>query len=261
MVGEAEKHLRAAVETGLDVGVRGLSLEARRAKVDELDGGAAGRAEQHILGLEIAMDSVLPAEEAERVEDLDAEPADQRQRDTHKAIVLEEFVQIGREQLQHDAEVASEGEVLEHAHYVGLVVWVTVAQMREDLRLGSGPGSGSDSGSNYGSGYGSSYDAGYGSGEGEDLRFDEGLLVEPLLIADDLDRDHLLSLVVVGTHHLPERAFANHIDDLIAAMARGCRTSDNWVMGCWRRAHVNGEGRGMCMLVEQTIVRDDLHVK
>lgn len=50
---------------------------AGRAEVDELDRGLLQRAEQDVLGLEVAVDEASFVEDGERVEELRCEDADQ----------------------------------------------------------------------------------------------------------------------------------------------------------------------------------------
>lgn len=50
----------------------------------------------------------------------------------------------------------------------------------------------------------------------ENLDLDESLMVEALLVPDDLDSDHIASLMISAPEHLAERAFAERIDYLEA---------------------------------------------
>lgn len=50
----------------------------------------------------------------------------------------------------------------------------------------------------------------------EHLDLDERLVMEPLLVADDLDGHHLARLVIAALEHLSEGALAEHVDDLVA---------------------------------------------
>lgn len=46
--------------------------------------------------------------------------------------------------------------------------------------------------------------------------FDQRLVVEALLVADDLDGDMLADFVVEGAHHLAEAALADDLEDFVA---------------------------------------------
>ena len=50
----------------------------------------------------------------------------------------------------------------------------------------------------------------------EDVHLDLGLLVKPLLITNDFERDHTASLVVVALDDLAKRPFAERRHDLVA---------------------------------------------
>jgi hypothetical protein len=50
----------------------------------------------------------------------------------------------------------------------------------------------------------------------EHLDLDERLVMEPLLVANDLDGDHVARLVIAALEHLSERALAEDVDDLVA---------------------------------------------
>ena len=55
----------------MDVGVEPLGDEAGGPKVDDLDRGLVGRAEEDVFGLEVAMNNVLFAEKFEGVGQLE----------------------------------------------------------------------------------------------------------------------------------------------------------------------------------------------
>ena len=80
--------------------------------------------------------------------------------------------QVDREALECDTQVVPEVEVVQRLDHVVLLLRVVVAQVLQQLHL------------------------------------NEGLLVEALLVADDLERAHRLGLVVVRLDHLPEGALA-----------------------------------------------------
>lgn len=50
----------------------------------------------------------------------------------------------------------------------------------------------------------------------QNAHLDQGLLVEPLLIPDDLDGHVLVRLVIERPHHLPKAALADQLENLVA---------------------------------------------
>lgn len=95
-----------------------------------------------------------------------------------KLIPLNELVQVHAEQLEGDADVVAEDEVIDHVDHVVVVVDVLGPQVLQDL----------------------------------DLLL--SLLVEPLLVPDHLQGHLGLGLVVKGLDHLPKAPFANHPEHL-----------------------------------------------
>lgn len=49
----------------------------------------------------------------------------------------------------------------------------------------------------------------------QDLDLDQSLMVEALFVPNDLDGHHFARLVVAALQDLTERAFAQHVDDLV----------------------------------------------
>ena len=52
----------------------------------------------------------------------------------------------------------------------------------------------------------------------ENLDLDKSLVMEPLLVPDDLDRDHVSRLVIAALQNLTERALAEDVDDFVAVL-------------------------------------------
>lgn len=95
-------------------------------------------------------------------------------------VLLYELVQVHRQQLERDADVISEQEMFLHVNDVGRVLRVDPAEVVENAD------------------------------------FLLGLSVKPFLIAHHLEGDADAVLVVEGVHHLPETAFADHLQNFIA---------------------------------------------
>mmetsp|Transcript_35903 Transcript_35903/g.99552 ORF Transcript_35903/g.99552 Transcript_35903/m.99552 type:complete len:237 (-) Transcript_35903:439-1149(-) len=126
------------------------------------------------------MDDVLLPQEPQSCKQLDGKTAYQPQRHTLEVVVLDEFIQVYAEQLKGNAEMVPEVKVIQHVHHVGGALDVALTQVLKDLHL------------------------------------NQGLMVEPLLVANHLECDVVAGLVIKGANHLPERAFAEGVHHLIA---------------------------------------------
>ena len=81
------------------------------------------------------MDHVLVAEELEGLEDLNRESSYQRQGDALEVVVLDELVEVDREELEGDDQVVAEHAVVLDLDYVVLVVGVLLLQVLQDAQL------------------------------------------------------------------------------------------------------------------------------
>ena len=145
-----------------------------------LDAAATERLEQNVLGLHVAVNDVMIVEQQETLEHRVRELADETDAEAVKPVLLDELVEVHRQQLEGDADVAAEREVLVDVHHVRRVVRVELAQVLQDADLL--------------------------------LR----LPVKALLVSDHLERDARAVLVVEGKHDLSEAAFAEHSHHLVA---------------------------------------------
>lgn len=118
--------------------------------------------------------------ELQRSEHLRREPADQNRGEPNKAVGLDELVQVDTQKLSHDTQVTPKVKVFRHPNQVVLVLGVPFDQLLEDLDL------------------------------------DQGLMVETLLVADNLDSDRFARLVVSALNDLPERALAKDPNDFVS---------------------------------------------
>ena len=78
------------------------------------------------------MDHVLVAEELEGLEDLDSKTSYQRQGDTLEVVVLDELVEVDREEFEGDDQMIAEHAVVLDLDYVVLVVGVLLLQVLQD---------------------------------------------------------------------------------------------------------------------------------
>ena len=78
------------------------------------------------------MDYVLVAEELEGLEDLDSKTSYQRQGDTLEVVVLDELVEVDREEFEGDDQMIAEHAVVLDLDYVVLVVGVLLLQVLQD---------------------------------------------------------------------------------------------------------------------------------
>lgn len=112
----AEEDFGRAVETRLNVGVDGLTLEACGTKVDEFDARRREAAEEDVLRLEVTVNYSEIGEGTHALETLAHEDADEICREALEVVLLEQFVEVDREQLKDKAEVALEHKVLVHLY-------------------------------------------------------------------------------------------------------------------------------------------------
>jgi hypothetical protein len=82
--------------------------------------------QQHVLGLEVAVDDAVMTHQAERQQHLVGEAADKGRREADEAVRLDELVQIHAEELHRDTQMSAEGEVLDHLDDLVLVLRVLV---------------------------------------------------------------------------------------------------------------------------------------
>lgn len=144
------------------------------------------------------MHDAMVAEEGEGAEDLDREPTDEGRREAGEAVGLDELVQVDAQQLGDDAEVTSERERVDHSNDKVLLVGVLQVESLANARGGS-------------------HRPTHPVDEVlEDLDLDQSLVVEPLLVPNDLDRDHLARLVIPALQYLPERSLAEDVDGFVA---------------------------------------------
>ena len=125
------------------------------------------------------MNNLVSEEEVEALEERVSELPDQLEAEPLKLVLLDQLIQVDGEQLEGDAGVGAEGEVVIHVDDVERVVLVLLAQVLQD----------------------------------PDLLL--GLAVEPLLVPDHLQGHVVVVLVVVGLDHLPEAALAYHLENLV----------------------------------------------
>mmetsp|Transcript_107975 Transcript_107975/g.311999 ORF Transcript_107975/g.311999 Transcript_107975/m.311999 type:complete len:266 (-) Transcript_107975:397-1194(-) len=125
------------------------------------------------------MDDVLLPKEPQSRKQLDGEAPDQTQGDALEIVVLDELVQVDAQQLECDAQMVPEVEVVHHVHDVRCALDVPLPNVLEDLD------------------------------------FHEGLVMEPLLVPNHLQGYIALGLVVEGAHDLTERSFTEGVHDLI----------------------------------------------
>lgn len=91
--------------------------KARATKVDELDCRMFAIAEQNVFGFQVAVNDVLRLQKVQRVQNLNANLADQWERETLELGALQHVVQVEIQQLKHNTEVILPVKVCMHAHY------------------------------------------------------------------------------------------------------------------------------------------------
>ena len=115
------------------------------------------------------MNDALLTQVLQSLEYLNGESSDQAERNTCEVVVLDELIEVDREQLEADHEVLPEHHVVLDANDVEGIIGVILLQVHEDLE------------------------------------FYSCLVLETLLVSDELNRDMLLGLVVEAFDGLAER--------------------------------------------------------
>jgi hypothetical protein len=96
-------------------------LKAAAAEINDFDSTLGRVFEQDVLRLEITMDDTMNAHKLKRKEHLVGEPTDQSSRKPNKAICFDKLVEVNAQKLHHNAQVATESEVLVHLDALMLV--------------------------------------------------------------------------------------------------------------------------------------------
>ena len=176
----AEYDFWCAIESTLNVRVDSLVIVATGTVVDDFDAAASLLLEQNVLRLEIAVNDAIPMEHFETLEYSVRKLPHELKRKTLKFVLLDQFVEIDREQFECDARVISKGEMIEHVNDVVSSVVILLLQMLQYAYLL--------------------------------LR----LTREALLVSNHLERDVLLPLVIVDLENLPETALAENFEHFVA---------------------------------------------
>jgi hypothetical protein len=138
-------------------------------------------------------------EDGERVEELAREDLDELDRQALELVLLDELVQVGREQLEDEAQVLLVNERVTHAQNVVLVVRIQVlVQLMER------------SARSMGGHQRKSYHL-------KDRDLHHTLVEVRRLVLDNLDGHNLVALDVLALHDLAERALAKDVEDDIPA--------------------------------------------
>lgn len=87
------------IESRLNVCIHLLVLEATRAKIDDLDLGMEGVAQEDILRLKIAVNDLLLFQEVQRTENLFRETPDDAQRKSSELVEFDELIEVHVEEL------------------------------------------------------------------------------------------------------------------------------------------------------------------
>ena len=126
------------------------------------------------------MDDFTLVKQVEAVEQRDCEFADEEQREPTKLVLLDELVEVHREELEHDAHVVAEDEAVQNADHEVAIVLVVLHEVLEDADLLA------------------------------------RLSREAGVVADDLQGHQAALLVVEALHHLTERALPKQFQKLVA---------------------------------------------
>ena len=176
----SEDHLWRSVESTLDVRVDALVLIAAGAVVDHLDSASAGLFQEDVLRFEVAVNDSIPVEGVEALENGVGEFPHQGEAEPLELVLLDQLVEVHAQQLEGEADVVSEGEMVDQMDDVVCVVLVLLPQVLQYPNLLV------------------------------------GLAVESLLVPYHLQSNVLLRSVIVRLQHLPETALSEDLEDLVA---------------------------------------------
>lgn len=135
--------------------------------------------------------------ESQRLEHLVREPPNEPSREPDKAVGLDELVEVDAQELHRDAEMASEVEVFRHLN--DMVLLLGVLQHLSAPQLKANP-----------------YTTNPFPQVVQYLDLNQGLVVEPLLVSDDLDRDGFTSAMVTTVQHLAKRSLSERVYNFVA---------------------------------------------
>ena len=81
------------------------------------------------------MDNIFVAEELEGLENLYCKSSDQGQRHALEVVILNELIQIDREELKRDDQMVTEHAVVLDLDNVILIIWIVLLQVLQDAKF------------------------------------------------------------------------------------------------------------------------------
>ena len=100
-----------------------------------LNSAAALLLQEDVLRLHVAVDDLVPVEEVEALQQRVRELADELEAEPLELVLLDELVEVDGEELEGDAGVVAEREVVEEVDDVVRVVLVLLPQVLQDADL------------------------------------------------------------------------------------------------------------------------------
>ena len=100
-----------------------------------LNSAAALLLQEDVLRLHVAVDDLVPVEEVEALQQRVRELADELETEPLELVLLDELVEVDAEELEGDAGVVAEREVVEEVDDVVRVVLVLLPQVLQDADL------------------------------------------------------------------------------------------------------------------------------
>ena len=115
--------------------LRYIFLNKRLRFSSYLNSAAALLLEEDVLRLHVAVDDLVPVEEVEALQQRVRELADELEAEPLELVLLDELVEVDAEELEGDAGVVAEREVVEEVDDVVRVVLVLLPQVLQDADL------------------------------------------------------------------------------------------------------------------------------
>ena len=176
----AQNDFRGTVETTLNISVHLFVLETARSEINRSNVRGQRVNQEDIFRLQIAMNNLLRMQQDQCAKHLFRETTYELQVKASEVMRLDELVEIHPEKFSRNAKMSSEVETLGKIDHAMTTVRIPFLQLLEKVYL------------------------------------NQGLLVEPLLVADYFHSNQASRFVIDTPHHLSEATLAQNINDFVS---------------------------------------------
>ena len=176
----AQNDFRRTVETTLDISVHLFVLETTRSEIDRSNVRGQRVNQKDIFRLQIAMDNLLRMQQDQCAKHLFRETTYELQVKASEIMGLDKLVEVHPQKFSRNAKMSSEVETLSKVDHAMTTVRIPFLELLEEVYL------------------------------------NQGLLVEPLLVANDLHSNQAPRFVIDTSHHLTEATLSQNINDFVS---------------------------------------------